>query len=104
MVITKIQTVLGANSYAYRLFLCLSYRVKTGREVFLTFIPLSISSILCFSFNVDYFLNAAVYFIFFFLYVDVIAFLPVLTYSSFVNRHMIDDLSAKIYHPFYVFF
>ena len=35
-------------------------------------------------------------FLFVFLYVDVLEFLRILTYSSFVNLYMLDDLSAKV--------
>ena len=55
-------------------------------------IPLSTFSIICFPLMSILFLML----LFGFFYVNVIAFLSILTYSSFVNRYMLGDLSAKV--------
>ena len=55
-------------------------------------IYLSAFSIICFPLMSILFLML----LFVFLCVDVIAFFRILTYSSLVNRYMLDDLSAKV--------
>ena len=65
-------------------------------------ISLSTFSIICFCLMLILFFML----LFVFLYVDVIAFLRILTYSSLVNRYMLDDLSAnvKVLSDWFIFF